>query len=67
MHIKTIFCDNYFPPIVIEVIKWKSGEYVNKTEYRTPHDGIYGEEVVGIWNVKYKKLDPNYCCEGQIT
>lgn len=56
MGIKTVFCDNYFPPIVIEVIKWESGEYVNKTEYRTPDDGAYGKEVVGIWKVKYNRI-----------
>lgn len=34
MVLKTVFCDNYFPPTIIEVIKYKSGEYENKTQYR---------------------------------
>jgi hypothetical protein len=63
--VTTIFCDNYFPPTVIEVIKWKSGKYENRTDYIVPNDGKYGKEVIGLWKVKYKKLDPDYYCEGQ--
>lgn len=66
MLVETVYCDNYFPPTVIEVIKWSNGEYENKTDYRVPNDGIYGKEVVGIWLVKYKKLDPSYYCQGQL-
>lgn len=65
MNLKTVFCDNYFPPTIIEVIKWGNGDYQNQTEYRVPNDGKYPDYVIGVWRVKYKKLNPNYYCDGQ--
>ena len=64
---QTIFCDNYFPPIFIECYKYGEDEYINKTEYTEPNDGNYGNNIVGIWRVKYKKLDPNYYLKGQLN
>jgi hypothetical protein len=65
MDIKTIFCDNYFPPTIIEVKKYKDGSYLNFTTYLKPNNGIYDARVVGIWKVKYKKINPKYYCDGQ--
>lgn len=65
MKVTTVFCDNWFPPTTIEVIKWGNGEYQNQTEYRVPIDGKYPKYVIGIWKVKYKKLDSSYYCNGQ--
>ena len=65
MNLKTVFCDNYFPPTIIEVIKWGNGDYQNQTEYREPNDGKYPDYVIGIWRVKYKRLNPNFYCDGQ--
>lgn len=62
---ETIFCDNYFPPTIIEVMKFKDGDYQNRTEYTVPHNGEYPDYVIGVWRVKYKTLNPNYYCEGQ--
>lgn len=67
MNLETIFCDNYFPPTIIKCNKWKDGTYTNYTEYRYPNDGKYDNSVFGIWKVKYKKLNPNYYCDGQIN
>ena len=67
MKVKTVFCNNYFPPTVIEVIKWKNGNYLNQTNYRVPVNGKYPNYVFGIWKVKYKKLDPNFYYKGQIN
>lgn len=63
---KTVFCDNYFPPTVIVCKKYSSEEYEDETDYRSPNDGVYPDFVYGVWNVKYKKLDPNYYCKGQL-
>jgi hypothetical protein len=65
MNIETVYCDNYFPPTSIMVKKYKDGTYLNETTYLVPEDGIYQKQVVGLWHVKYKKLDPNYYCDGQ--
>jgi len=65
MKIEAIFCDNYFPPTVIEIIKLEEHLYETRTDYRVPSDGKYGKNTIGIWHVKYKKLNPNYYCEGQ--
>jgi hypothetical protein len=65
MNVETIFCDNYFPPTIIECHKWKDGTFTNYTEYRVPEDGKYNPSLFGIWRVKYKKLDPDFYCEGQ--
>lgn len=66
MKITTVF-NNYFPPTVIEVIKWGNGDYQNQTEYRIPENGIYPSYVVGVWRVTYKTINPNYYCEGQLA
>ena len=65
MSIETIFCDNYFPPTIIECNKWEDETYTNYTDYRHPYDGKYDKSVFGVWRVKYKKLDPAFYCEGQ--
>lgn len=65
MNVETEFCDNYFPPSVIVVMKIGEDEYKNKTEYREPEGSKYPDYVIGIWRVKYKTLNPNYYCEGQ--
>lgn len=63
--ITTIFCDEYFPPIIIEVNKYKDGSYLNETTYREPSDGVYEDNIIGLWKVKYKKIDPLYTCNVQ--
>lgn len=66
MNLTTKFCDNYFPPIFIFCIKWKDGSYENRVYYLCNEpDSPYEKEYFGVWNVKYKKLDPNYYCDGQ--
>jgi len=66
MNIETIFCDNYFPPTYIFCLKWKDGSYQNRTQYVCNESkSPYGKEYVGVWNVTYKKLNPNYYCDGQ--
>jgi len=51
INLTTVFCDNYFPPIVIEVIKYSDNNYENRTEYRVPSDGFYDSVTIGIWHV----------------
>lgn len=63
---KTIFNENYFPPTIIECYKWKSGSYTNFVNSRTPADGKYPNEVLGVWKITHKILNPNYYCEGQV-
>lgn len=64
--IQHVFCDNYFPPTFILVKKFKDESYILETTYSEPNDGIYEKYVVGIWKVKYKKLNPNYYLKGQL-
>lgn len=63
--VTTIFFDNYFPPTIIEVKKYNDETYLNITTDLTPNDGVYENNVIGIWRVKYKKIDPLYYCDGQ--
>lgn len=67
MKIKTFFCDNYFPPTIIECYKFIGEIYENRTQYRYPNDGNYGRNVFGVWKVNYKKIDTHYYCEGQLN
>lgn len=60
------FCDNYFPPINIEVRNYPDNKVYNSTTYTEPSDGVYDSFLVGIFRVKYKKLNPNYYCAGQL-
>ncbi|AIX11858.1 hypothetical protein [Flavobacterium phage V157] len=66
MKVETIFCDNYFPPTIIECNKWKDETYTNYTKYTYPCGGKYDKSVFGVWRVKYKTLNPNYYLAGQI-
>lgn len=67
MELTTKYCDNYFPPIIIECYLYSDGEYVLETTYNEPSDGIYDKSVFGLWRVKYKKINPNYYCQGQLN
>lgn len=59
------FCDNRFPPTIIECAFYNHFGYVNYTKYTYPNDGKYDSSVFGVWKVKYKKIDFAYWCEGQ--
>lgn len=55
MEWKHIFICDYFPPILIEVYNYNTNVITDKE----PDDGTYENELVGLWKIKYKRIDPN--------
>mgnify|MGYP006359268909 CR=1 FL=1 len=66
-NVYTLFCDNYFPPNKIVVYDFENGVLENHTHYTEPVDGIWPKYSIGVWNVTYKNLNPDYYLAGQIT
>lgn len=58
MDLKTEYLYRTFPPIIIEVIKWKSGSYTHCVTDSVPEKEKYPPEVKGVWRIKYKEIDP---------
>jgi hypothetical protein len=55
MESRHVFICDYFPPVLIEVYNYGTNVITDKE----PEYGIYEKNLIGLWKIKYKTIDPN--------